>query len=340
MSSDVLSVADAAERLGVSPRRVRQLIDDGDLRASRMGRSWLVAADSVERRRRLAPSGGRPLDSQRVWVVALVADDMVHALRRRLEAGPEPNDARSAELAANLSGPLALLRRLDLADVVHDDAVREQAEAALHQALSAIQRNQRLQQVPRPRLLDVLAREQPAENDARRRDAEDLFQKMGEDRADAERAAVRRLRNALVHGREASPQDIAVLRSRAEGLVGFHAHPSLVRALFDDELVVRSGAHAAAEYGVDIVPGDRVDFYLNASAMSEVVERYALEESPPSEANVWIRPVGDLHLKACRAPRLLVAADLLEHEGSRERSAALELLNLVQSAIAWHEALS
>jgi excisionase family DNA binding protein len=66
---DYVSVADAAQRLGVSGRRVRQLLEDRSLQGVRVGGSWLVAADELERRQQLAPPSGRPLSSASAWNV-------------------------------------------------------------------------------------------------------------------------------------------------------------------------------------------------------------------------------------------------------------------------------
>lgn len=60
------TVAEAAERLGVSDRRVRALIDSGRLRAQRLGRIWMIeptALGSVEGER----SPGRPLSAEAAW---------------------------------------------------------------------------------------------------------------------------------------------------------------------------------------------------------------------------------------------------------------------------------
>ena len=47
-----VSVDEAAALLGVSPRRVRALIENGRLKARRIGRSWLVDADGLHGLRR------------------------------------------------------------------------------------------------------------------------------------------------------------------------------------------------------------------------------------------------------------------------------------------------
>jgi len=76
----VMGVADAAEQLGVSARRVRQLIQSGGLRAARVGRSWGVHADSVAARAHGAVVSGRPLQEGSVWRIALLADGNLERL--------------------------------------------------------------------------------------------------------------------------------------------------------------------------------------------------------------------------------------------------------------------
>lgn len=45
---DYMSVAQAAEKLDVSPRRVRAIIANGDLAAEKVGRGWLVSRGSIQ----------------------------------------------------------------------------------------------------------------------------------------------------------------------------------------------------------------------------------------------------------------------------------------------------
>lgn len=56
-SSSEIDTAGAAELLGVSPRRVRQLIDAGELNARRASRFWLLDRKEVELRRGVADGG-------------------------------------------------------------------------------------------------------------------------------------------------------------------------------------------------------------------------------------------------------------------------------------------
>jgi len=56
----MMSVSEAAGKLGVSDARVRALISAGALRATKVGRVWAVAESSVEQRLREGIRSGRP----------------------------------------------------------------------------------------------------------------------------------------------------------------------------------------------------------------------------------------------------------------------------------------
>lgn len=64
LSSDVLTTSEAASLLGVSPRRIRQLVDEGRVRGRKRGRDLEVdAADIVayaSSERKSGPKGPRP----------------------------------------------------------------------------------------------------------------------------------------------------------------------------------------------------------------------------------------------------------------------------------------
>jgi excisionase family DNA binding protein len=109
MDADVLSVREAAEQLGVSSARVRQLISAGSLPARRSSAGWLIGADAVADRSGSARAG-RPASPRTVWAIlcilssALAADAanppgcMVRDRRLRhhalqlLSAMPDPAD--------------------------------------------------------------------------------------------------------------------------------------------------------------------------------------------------------------------------------------------------------
>ena len=61
----MLTTKEAAERLGVSVRRVNALIESGALAATRFGRAWMVEDRSVDERIDAKPTGGRPKMGER-----------------------------------------------------------------------------------------------------------------------------------------------------------------------------------------------------------------------------------------------------------------------------------
>ena len=56
----MLSTKQAAEELGITQTRVRELLNSGALRGEKLGRSWMVYESSVRERKRKAPTAGRP----------------------------------------------------------------------------------------------------------------------------------------------------------------------------------------------------------------------------------------------------------------------------------------
>lgn len=92
---DLMDVRAAAEALGVSPHRVRQLIDQGELSARRIGRFWMLDEADVERRAEVDVPDGRPYAPRQVWRMADLVDlsgreaedDLVVAFRRAV--GPQ-----------------------------------------------------------------------------------------------------------------------------------------------------------------------------------------------------------------------------------------------------------
>lgn len=72
---DLLAPADAAVELGVSVRRVYDLIASGRLRAERIGRRLLVDQAAVDAWDRVRSPGGQPFSPRRAWGLLLLADD-------------------------------------------------------------------------------------------------------------------------------------------------------------------------------------------------------------------------------------------------------------------------
>ena len=57
---DLMSVAEAATELGVTRARVNQLIDSGAIIAQKIGRSYVIRRDELEKARQRNQSPGRP----------------------------------------------------------------------------------------------------------------------------------------------------------------------------------------------------------------------------------------------------------------------------------------
>ncbi len=103
----VLSVHDAAERLGLSDRRVRALIESGRLGARRVGRDWMIdpgALASVEGER--AP--GRPLSARSAW-----AELLGERPAPRAEASMMRSRYRARSERIELDGPVVAASIMD-----------------------------------------------------------------------------------------------------------------------------------------------------------------------------------------------------------------------------------
>ena len=60
----LFSVAETAKELGVTRARVNQLIDSGTLTAQKIGRSYVVSAEELEKARQRNRNPGRPLTNK------------------------------------------------------------------------------------------------------------------------------------------------------------------------------------------------------------------------------------------------------------------------------------
>ncbi len=70
----MLGVSEAAAELGVSPRRVRQMLADGVLVGERVGRLWVVGSEQLGQARHGRPEVGRPWSAASAWAVLALAD--------------------------------------------------------------------------------------------------------------------------------------------------------------------------------------------------------------------------------------------------------------------------
>ena len=69
-----LSVAAVAERLAVSPRRVRQLLSVGEVVGERLGRDWVIDGDRIERHASSRRPVGRPWNPESAWAILALAN--------------------------------------------------------------------------------------------------------------------------------------------------------------------------------------------------------------------------------------------------------------------------
>ncbi|HEY4408713.1 MAG TPA: helix-turn-helix domain-containing protein [Acidimicrobiia bacterium] len=93
---EVLTLAEAGTRLGVSRRRVQAMVSSGVLPAEKRGAQWFVAASAVRTAMHTRdPHPGHPLSARSAWTqigaltdtgARLAADDALDMVRRRLRS--------------------------------------------------------------------------------------------------------------------------------------------------------------------------------------------------------------------------------------------------------------
>jgi excisionase family DNA binding protein len=99
----LLSVAEAVERLGVSPSRVRQRIGDGSLAAERVGSQWGIHPQAI---REGAPKESRPMSRRMAW--ALIA--MLAGSDPRVSPAEKVRLRKRADQLRDSDDPAGLLR--------------------------------------------------------------------------------------------------------------------------------------------------------------------------------------------------------------------------------------
>ncbi len=143
-----LSVAEAAQRLQVSPRRVRALLESGRLPGRRVAGRWLLPARAIEHRQQAAPTSGRPLSAASAWhVLAVLAKDdeairdlpapaRSRARRRAQELGRMPQLSEMARQWQSALGHRAQIREFYAHPSVLDRLLAE--PAIVRSGISAI----------------------------------------------------------------------------------------------------------------------------------------------------------------------------------------------------------
>ena len=109
----------------------------------------------------------------------------------------------------------------------------------------------------------------------------------------------------------------------------FLAHPSILERIASDPRLVRGGAVALPPSPGSLVDASRLEGYVRAPDLDGMVDRFQLQPTPPSRANVWLRvpavdwPFDDGDV----APPAVAAADLLDAGDERSVRLAREVLS-------------
>lgn len=345
MSDRFISVSEAAGELGISPRRIRQLIEEKELRAHRIGNSWAIPVGEIHQRQRLSPRAGRPYEQENIWKLSALADAIAHNFIVEAGKGGSWKERALSEqdrAAEQLGNSIKEICSFEIGDVIDDPSRLAELGRLLSNAQSLSRRDEILvgwlDEAARY-LLELEARAQVDPHLLSREWRHILG--VEEDDAAQEARLLRSLRNMSMRRYGDLQRNVASLKSRFDQVIFFHAHPSVLVDLVRDSRVIHSGAHAAARYGVDLVPGDRVDAYISDRHASSLVDHYSLLEADSQSGNVILRLVSaspDHHPPV--APRLCVAVDLLEEMDPRSQSAGSQLLDALLAAISLDQLLS
>lgn len=322
-----LSVSQAAERLGVSPARIRQRIKDDSLVAEKIGGRWLV---DLESSRPQHAQRGRPVSPAAVWWSLASAEVAKLAV---------PSLAASSALSEVQKAMRPLFN-----DVFHKAAASaldvSAFRAAVKPAIDSAAPNRSL--LPRMRLAELLLADlceasisKPDEDEAAVDPApigEQLNFMAPGFVAEAKKLS-RSSRNRAVHRFAGAVQDgdhnklLAWLSNRGARIGYLGAGSDLAALRADDRLLVSGVSHPDSKFDDPRI----VEAYVSVDEVDAVVSDFWLENPGVDE-----RPNVVLHVVPVRPPQigpLLLAADLAEHSGPREVQRAHELLNVAMNTL-------
>lgn len=342
MSDRFMSVSEAAKELGVSARRIRQLIEDEELHARRIGNSWAIPAAEIYQRRRRSPQAGRPYDQENIWRLAALADVIANEYVNKLadDSSFMPYLVEQQDRAAEgLRNSIAEVCDFDVRHVIDNPS----GLAELRRLLSRAQFLSRGEELLVGWIHQAVSHLHESGLAARVDSfslAQEWLRSFGVNSVEADPNArlLRSLRNMLMHRLGRDERNIASLRSRFDQAEFYYAHPSFLVDLVSDGRLVLSGAHAAAHYGIDLIPGDSVDAYVGVQNAEAVLKDYSLEEADSLNGNTILRCMGELpdHHPPI-APRLCVGADLLEESDPRSQDAGARLLEALFAAVSFDQ---
>lgn len=331
-----LSVPQAAERLGVSPARVRQRIEDGSLVAEKIGGRWLVDLDASPQ----APvQRGRPVSPSSVWWSLASAEVAKAALPNAVAASALSDIQKSLKPAIDA----AAIRRLAF-PTAHVEAFKRialpkfDAEALRKTVSPAFDvpafRNSLL---PRMRLAELVLADLSDESGGGGAAAAELDvlapgfldEAMSLSRSSRSRAIHRFVKAVVARD---YPALLAWLSNRGSRNLYVVAAPDLNALRADGRLLTAGVSHPDSQLDDPRV----VEAYVSEGDLEGVVGDYWLEKPVVDE-----RPNVVLHVVPVQPPRvgrMLLAADLAEHGGPREVRRAHELLaEEIDALVAAHE---
>lgn len=336
MSDRFLSVSEAARELGVSARRVRQLIEDNDLKARRIGNSWAIPFSEMVQRRRHSPSAGRPYEKENIWLIAAVADAAAHEYVSRLADDPSLIENLLAQQHVafdRLSDSISALCQFPIGDSVDNPPALSELRKLLSRASFLSRREELLagwiqEAVGYLRAAEASSSVDPYEI------AQDWLEVLAGGREADRYRSIRSIRNMLVHRLGQEERSVAALRGRFDEVRSYYAHPAFLVDLLSDRRLVLSGSHGAARFGIDLIPGDSVDAYISEENQQGIVSEYQLMDADSLNENVLLRVVDGLpDPHPAIAPRLCIGADLLEDSDPRCRDAGAHLINSLLAAL-------
>jgi len=122
------------------------------------------------------------------------------------------------------------------------------------------------------------------------------------------------------------------LRSRAAAME-LRAHPSALSHIVLEPGVLKAGASAAQDFGIDIQAGEEVEAYVARNVVNDIVAKYHL--APSDRPNVLLRVVEDNVDPAWRSSigAAVVAIDLFESEEPRSQRAARRFLERLDRGV-------
>jgi hypothetical protein len=299
MDESWLAVPVAARELGISDQRVRSLLDSGALRGRKVGQSWLIDPQDVQRRAAHGKQPGRPLSANNAWLSLLLlaaVEKPLRDMRSELSKLSRSSDGWP-KIALRFNQPahipthdISQLASAGMSGVSDVKAVAEAADLMVRVDLPA-----RVDAKDRSRLRSLLA-DIPGP---------DSFARLVKSRAD-----IRRVR----------------------------AHPGLLDRALADNAVSVGGGDAVASLGGGVAAGGGHRVYIPSQDVEDYLRRYRLADDVEGNIDIAVIPDSvDPELRpdpGAPVPLSVAWADLLDDPDSRARNAARDWVNALPRPLA------